>query len=210
MENGILRETKLDPSAVFTEKLSKNTSIAKFAMPAVKEGSVLDVEYTIRSSVQVRDISWNFQNAFPCRWSEYDLLLPDASLFHIKYQGDTSYYIHDVELQKGEFDFDRGGRHVRSHFRWVKRNEPAILNEPYVFSMNNYSDKIEFQYQWIVGNPFTNRSQDSSSWDGFSAIVLFGEWVTHFCYRPAQLDEKGCGSGHSRNENKRRNGEGHF
>src|SRR6188508_3511891 len=49
LENGKIVETKLEKSGVFQDKLSKNQLIKKFTFPGIKEGSIIEYEYTIHS-----------------------------------------------------------------------------------------------------------------------------------------------------------------
>ncbi len=48
-ENGVVIETKLDDKSVFSEKYNKNLKARKFTLPALKEGAIFDLEYTVRS-----------------------------------------------------------------------------------------------------------------------------------------------------------------
>ena len=57
-----------------------------------------------------------------------------------------------------------------SHFRWVKKNEPALTPEPYIASLKNYEDKISLWHKWIIRS-FTNYQRyTSDTWEGFSHI----------------------------------------
>ena len=48
-ENGSMRETKLDPKKVYTQNLYKYLDIAKFAVPNVQEGGVIEISYKLES-----------------------------------------------------------------------------------------------------------------------------------------------------------------
>ncbi len=60
IEKGILNEVKLDPASVLSEKGWENWMIVKFALPALKEGSVFEIEYSIRSSFNIQNL-YNFK-----------------------------------------------------------------------------------------------------------------------------------------------------
>ena len=64
-------ETKMDNSAVFDEIVDLNWSLKKFTLPAVKEGSVIDIRYEIQSPYFFNLQSWGFQNVIPKRYREY-------------------------------------------------------------------------------------------------------------------------------------------
>ena len=56
LENGKIVESKLKNEAIFTEEADKNTKIVKFALPNVKEGSVIEILYKVSSP-----FTFNFQ-----------------------------------------------------------------------------------------------------------------------------------------------------
>ncbi len=49
VENGTVKETKLNNSDIFTEHLVKSVNEQKFTMPDVKEGSIIEYSYKITS-----------------------------------------------------------------------------------------------------------------------------------------------------------------
>src|SRR4030095_1963822 len=60
LENGKVVETKLERSGVFQDKLSKNHLLKKFTFPAIKEGSIIEYEYTIHSDFIFNLQPWEF------------------------------------------------------------------------------------------------------------------------------------------------------
>ena len=65
LEGGAIHETKLDDKSVFVDKYNKNLTRNKFSMPALKEGSIYDLEYTIKSPFDNQLRPWNFQGKYP-------------------------------------------------------------------------------------------------------------------------------------------------
>src|SRR3954470_7994322 len=65
LENGVVVESKLDEKSVFSEKINKNYDSRKFTLPALKEGAIFDLEYTIRSPFSFLLKSWSFQGEYP-------------------------------------------------------------------------------------------------------------------------------------------------
>src|SRR5688572_8232198 len=77
LEDGKLVETKLDvKESVFKDKIDKNRVIRKFTFPNIREGSIIEYEYTIISDFLRNLQPWEFQGAYPRLWSEYNLTLP--------------------------------------------------------------------------------------------------------------------------------------
>jgi hypothetical protein len=62
----------LDKKEIFSEKEDQNHVIAKFTLPGVQEGSIIEYAYTITSPYIFNIPSWTFQrNEYPVLWSEY-------------------------------------------------------------------------------------------------------------------------------------------
>lgn len=180
LDDGEIRKTRLEMNSVFTTNESKISAVEKFAMPGLKAGSLFDVEYSIRSALQTQDINWSFQRKYPCLWSEYDLALPDAYKYTIKYDGDSSYYIQTIDTAILKFNaYSSTEKILVSHFRWVKMNEPAIISESYMSSLNNYIDRVSFQYNWGNYFRFKNSFYTLTNWQGFS----------HFYFAINRLDD---------------------
>ena len=156
LEDGKLVETKLDvKSNVFKDKLSKNMVVKKFTFPNVKEGSIIEFEYTIVSDFLRNLQPWEFQGGYPRLWSEYNLTLPAFFNYVFLTQGYLKYDINDrkqgntvynVAISEGTGPTER----IRlessyTDYRWVIKNAPALKEEAYTSTINNYTTKIEFQ-----------------------------------------------------------------
>jgi len=77
LENNSVVVTKLSNKDIFEEKVKSNLIKKKFTFPAVKEGSIIEVEYKIKSDFLFNIQPWEFQGEYPCLWSEYNLALPE-------------------------------------------------------------------------------------------------------------------------------------
>ena len=169
--NGSIQEVRLDQASVISQQEGKNWVMIKFAMPALSEGSIFDVGYVSRCSSRNHDLSWSFQHKYPCLWSEYDLTLPDADMYSIKYQGDSSFFIHTMEpVFRKSVDTLLQGRLLQSHFKWVKKNEAALDPEPYIKSIKNYEDRVSLYHKWFMVDFRAGEHYSSDSWEGFSHL----------------------------------------
>jgi hypothetical protein len=74
LENGKVIETKLESGSIFKDKLSKYYTVRKFTLPAIKEGSILEYTYVIKSDYLFNLQPWEFQGEYPRLWSEYEFL----------------------------------------------------------------------------------------------------------------------------------------
>jgi hypothetical protein len=156
LENGKVVETKLDVKAgVFKDKVSKNWMVKKFTFPNVKEGSIIEFEYTKTSDFLQNLEPWEFQSSYPRLWSEYNLSLPDFFSYAFITQGYKAYDIKDRKVSSGSFKvIDSRGAGASevynldanvSDYRWVIKSVPALKEENYTSTINNHVAKIEFQ-----------------------------------------------------------------
>ena len=98
IENGTITETRLNLKDVFEEKSDKNHFYKKFTMPGVKEGSIIEYSYTIKSDFIFNLPSWEFQSSeCPTLWSEYNVTIPGLLSYMSQFQGSH------------KFDIDKSG-----------------------------------------------------------------------------------------------------
>jgi hypothetical protein len=163
LENGKVVETRLDDKSVFTDKLDKHHIQKKFTFPALKEGAIVEYTYTQTSPYLFELQPWSFQGGYPGLWSEYQVDIPDffryvtighgympfdintnssmSQTFHLTFPGGAE--------KDDKEDYDDN---VVTH-RWVMKNVPALTEEPFTSSVENYLARIEFQ---LSGYAFRN------------------------------------------------------
>jgi hypothetical protein len=155
LENGKVVETKLDDKSVFTDKISKNWLNKKFTFPALKEGSIVEYSYTQTSPFLFQLQPWEFQGEYPRLWSEYQVDIPNFFEYATIAQGFLPFNINTSDTRQVTFNMtDPGGAGKDEKFtfsdnvvthRWVMKNIPALKEEPFTTTLNNYTAKIEFQ-----------------------------------------------------------------
>lgn len=188
VENGKVVETKLEiKSAVFKDKINKNLVVKKFTFPNIKEGSIIEYEYKVKSDFVFNLQPWEFQDQFPRLWSEYNVAMPSFYNYVTLSQGYHPFHVKDTKTSIGNFNMSdsRGtGATDRANFtanvtdyRWVMKDVPALKEESYTSTLGNHVSKIEFQLA-SVGEPFTPR-QVMSTWSMAATDLLkdedFGE-----------------------------------
>jgi len=77
MENGKLVKSPLEKSAIFDEVTTKYWNQKKFALPNVKEGSIIEVSYSISSNVLWNLPGWDYQKYIPVMQSNYEVRIPE-------------------------------------------------------------------------------------------------------------------------------------
>ncbi|MDR3651851.1 MAG: hypothetical protein P4L34_02630 [Paludibacter sp.] len=115
LENGVPVITKLSKDGIFIERVTRNNYRARVAMPNVKVGSVVDIEFYFKGLPAY----WSFQQSIPVRWSE--LILEESTYFSFR-KNFTGY----TSLSEASND------------RWVAKEVPAFKSEPYINNYENY------------------------------------------------------------------------
>jgi hypothetical protein len=165
LENGKVVETKLDAANLFKDKLDANNIIRKFTFPAIKEGSIVEYSYTVKSDFLYNLQPWVFQREYPCLWSEYEVGIPEYFNYVTLNQGflpmdvKSSVYQNSYRVTlpggAGRDELVTLDGSVNSR-RWVVKNAPALKQENFTSSLKNYISGVEFQlssYQIKTG-PF--------------------------------------------------------
>jgi Domain of Unknown Function with PDB structure (DUF3858)/Transglutaminase-like superfamily len=182
LENGVISETKLDDKSVFTQKYNSNIDDKKFTVPALKEGAIFDIEYTVKSPFDFRLMPWSFQGEYPRLWSEYVVTIPPPLHYVMRLQGNDHFDINEskdanivyiVRESNGTSSDDSYTVDGPSVYkRWVKKNVPAIHEEPFTTTIDNYYSKMTFQLQYIQWSNESPRHEQNSTWTARSKTLL--------------------------------------
>jgi len=140
LENGEIVESKLKPESIFRERVTDDYFRTRVAMPNVKEGSVIDMEFNYNGLPN----EWRFQEEVPVRWSELVI--------------EPSPYVTFSKIFFGFVPLSEG-----TNMRWVAKDMPAFKKEPFMNSTKNYITKIEIE---ILNISFPGFYQEfSTTWD---------------------------------------------
>ncbi|MGV3657128.1 MAG: DUF3857 domain-containing protein [Chitinophagaceae bacterium] len=153
--DGKIVETKLEKSAVFKEKIDRESSFKKFTLPNVKEGSIIEFEYRITSDFVNHVRPWVFQGNSPRLWSEFRFSVPQFFNYVYLSQGFVPFHINETKNRNTNYSIiETNGTSASEKYiipsavsdhRWVIKNVPAIKKEGFTSTVDNYLSKIEFQ-----------------------------------------------------------------
>ena len=192
-DNGAISETKLDDKSIYDDKDHKDYIKKKFTMPALKVGSIFDIQYSIKSPFYQQLMPWIFQGNYPCLWSEYEVTIAPPFHYAMKLQGDQHF---DIDISK-EIDKTYSIRELNGiaqtnmysytgaavYRRWVKRNIPALHEEPFITTLGNYNTRVSFQLNFIQMSNQDEKHEYLSSWNKASKDLLeyelFGLALNH-------------------------------
>jgi transglutaminase-like putative cysteine protease len=183
LENGKMVETKLNKSEIFKEKESEHWVAKKFTMPAVREGSIIELEYSVISDfIDILD-PWEFQGSSPVLWSEYKLSVPQFFTYSFLSHGYHPMAINERSNRVENFtvrDTRSAGASETAMFssgvtdyRWAMTNVEAIREENFTSAIKNHLSSIDFQL--ISVNPPLTPKNFRGSWTQLTNELLESE-----------------------------------
>ncbi len=196
LENGKVVKTKLKSEGKFLEEYDENFHIYKFTLPNVKEGSVLEYSYRITSDFLFNLQDWEFQADIPTIWSEYEVEIPEYFVYKPLAQGYYPFAINEQTNASGSFNIiyrTQSGRdplnsssakqetrqervdYRATNFHWAAQNVPALIEEPFVTTMEDYRMKMEMELSSIQfpGEPYKNFT---TSWEEIDEQLLESDY----------------------------------
>ena len=173
-DGGEIVETELSKKDVFKEDYGEGSTRYRLTLPALKPGCVFELRYKITEAsfnwFLMRD--WIFQTTEPVRWSEYRVKNPKSIAYSFVTQGYEPFAIEEEQDAEQFFSgyamsYFKGQNLVHCTQRiWAVKDVPAIREEPYITTSDDYVNKIDIQlsgyFSWegIAQHPLT-------TWDKF-------------------------------------------
>ncbi|PSL46175.1 transglutaminase superfamily protein [Chitinophaga niastensis] len=186
LENGEIVDTRMDSKNVFTDKQDKFLIVKKFALPAVKEGTIIEYTYTISSPYYRHLRAWNFQGEYPALWSEYSVGIPEYFDYILIPQGYEPFVVRTKEPSRTTLSFrneSQGGAGPSNTvtvtpnvtiYKWAMKDVPPIRNESFITTIDNYVNRIEFQLS-AYNMPEEPRKPVQSTWEQLMTDLMKAE-----------------------------------
>jgi len=150
-ENDLIHSSELDPKQIFKEKSAgKYLDLVKFAMPNLKDGTIIEYSYEINSPFFVNFKKWDFQWDIPKIYSEYNPHVPACYNYNIALRGLIKLTKNTSTLEKNCFTPDGGFKADCTDFTFIMENVPAFQEEEYMTSANNFKSALTFELtDWV-------------------------------------------------------------
>ncbi len=158
LADGKVVQTNVDKSSIFKDK-DGDYEIVKFTFPDLKEGSIIEYSYTTESPFYRHIPTWTFQGEYPELWSQFSIEEPQFFDFVVLKQGYLSPVIDTTTVSASNFNVvDPNGTEAVQSFSlrsntikriWAFKNVPALKEESYITDMDNYIQRLEFQFSAI-------------------------------------------------------------
>jgi transglutaminase-like putative cysteine protease len=145
LENNKLSKTTLDKNTIYEEKTSGNWINKKFAMPNVKEGSVIEISYYIYSPYLFNLHDWQFQHTIPTVYSEYTVKITPYYEYVYILQGTNKFDVFNKSFESNNGSHPGSDNYENVVYQFAMKDVPAFKDESYITSINDYIMQIDFQ-----------------------------------------------------------------
>jgi hypothetical protein len=173
--NGKVEKTKLSGEGTFKEVINSYWKKRSITMPDVKEGSVIEIKYVLKSENIITLPEFNFQYSIPVNFSQYVTEVPVYYVYNVILRGYLTVSSDskiEFRTQPFEDDFQRTSN---IDFKVVKAthtvyNVPALVKEEYVDNINNYKSRLEQELK-LIRYPDEPEKNLAATWEGVAKEI---------------------------------------
>ncbi len=179
LENGKIVKTKLDNQGSFTKNINKYWSEKIITLPNVKEGSIIEYKYILRSENIVKLPDFQIQYDVPLNYFEYKTEIPEMYIYKPILIGRLP-IVTDSKLINGGQSFENEhNQTARLSYRQINsifsgKDIPALTEESYVNNPINYRGSIQHELERIryVDQPDKDYTV---TWEGVAKTIFKDE-----------------------------------
>lgn len=191
LENSKIEKTKLKREGEFDEITNKYWAKKKIVMPNVREGSIIEYKYVLRSPFYSTFPDWYFQNSIPVDYSEYKTQIPEYFYYNAHKTGwifpkeVKSKQGNKIILTSSERNASSGKNYKTTFNRdeinyidyqvtYTLENIPAIKEESYVNNIANYAVKVQHELSQ-TRFPNSHLKSFSTTWEDVAKNIYDSE-----------------------------------
>ncbi len=185
--DGKIEKTKLKTEGEFDENINKYWAQRKITLPNIKEGSVIEFQYSIKRKTIGSMREWAFQSSIPVNHSEFITYIPEFFVFNTNKKGfifplaTTKTFNKSIRLESKE---SRGSgsnfagtdinqdyfNYEETQTTYLAENLPAMKDEAYVNNIENYTSSISHE---LSMTKFDNRPTKifSLDWESVTKTI---------------------------------------
>ncbi|PKB17230.1 DUF3857 domain-containing protein [Flavobacterium sp. 5] len=173
--NGSIVKTKLNNEGSFKKNVNKYWNEATITLPNVKEGSVIEFKYVLKTENIVKFPAFYFQEKIPVNSAEYTTNIPSFFTYKPIQIGYIDLKV-DSKVAGGSFSFDNEyHQSVNLTFSQLKSNYsaeniPALKEESFVDNIQNYQSALYHELE-KTNFPEEKEKNYSKDWDGVAKTI---------------------------------------
>ena len=160
LESNEVKEYKFERKSEINANVVNHYFEDIFTLPSIKEGSIIEYSYTIKSDFFTNIHPWYFQGIYPEIYSEYDVVIPEF----LKFNFDIKPYV-DLAVTKNIVNYNiyfdvkatrnyygKSSQEVNkwvgdaTETKWISNSVPPVNNEPFLNNRSNYFTRVKFNF----------------------------------------------------------------
>jgi len=146
------RQEELKKSQIFKIDINPTHKTAKFAMPGLRSGCIIEYRYTVTTPYFEDFHNWQFQSDIPKVKSQYEAHIPGFWQYNAVKRGDLNLDKNVMEIEADCFT-SHGAKADCAHFTYGMNNIPAFVEEDYMTAPRNFISAIYFEL-FEYSNPY--------------------------------------------------------
>ena len=172
-ESGKMIEQKLDRKSFFEEEKPGGLIIKKFTFPNVKEGTIIEYQYSITGGIAYPP-TWYFQRSIPTKRTRHSFKVPNGFFYQPMMLGEVA------NLRREEKSAPSEVIGTDNEVIYTGTDVPGMKDEAYVLNMRNYFGRIRYQlksinvpgYAETVGSTWAEIAQQYREYSGFGGVAF--------------------------------------
>jgi Transglutaminase-like superfamily/Domain of Unknown Function with PDB structure (DUF3857) len=184
--DGKIVKTKLKSDGEFDEKINKYWGMKKISMPNVKEGSILEYRYVLRSPGIGALKEWDFQTSIPVNYSEFKTYIPEYFTYNTNQKGSifpkvtvekfpkSINYTYREASAPGELLAHSSSQEklefIETKTTYIAENLPAMKEEAFVNNIDNYTSSLSNELS-MVSYPNSPLKSYSTDWESVTKTI---------------------------------------
>lgn len=204
-----IEKSKLKSEGEFVEKSNKYWEKKKIVMPNVKEGSIIEYKYVIKSPFISTLPLWSFQSTIPVNYSEYITRIPEYFTYNVYKKGfvfpKETKIVNNKTITLVEKSLNQQGMTIKGYKHdseqvnyqenqttYLAERIPAIREEAFVNNISNYVSAVEHE---LASKKMPNSSMQffSVTWDDVAKSIYesdgFGDQLKKTNYFEATVNK---------------------
>ncbi|RRJ91133.1 DUF3858 domain-containing protein [Flavobacterium macacae] len=181
-----IEKTKLKSDGEFTEKVNENYSIKKIALPNVKEGSVIEYKYTLKTPYYMAFPDFNFQTSIPVNKVQLTVEIPQYFTYRRFLKGYAP-----INMEAETVVKNRVNNYNDSRIVFKGEEIKALKEESHVNNIDNYTSILQYE---LAATNFPNSVVEnfSTDWESVAKTIYddknFGNELNYKSYFEKDLD----------------------
>jgi len=144
-DSGNIQQVPLDSKKIYSTVQDRHHTLMKFAMPSLRKGCVVDIEYEVNSPFYWNNFhTWIFQDYIPKANSQFEAFIPGFWNYNASLRGYLKLTDNKGSVDRECFSY-HGAKCDCSHLTYGIKDVPAFVKEEYMTSRLNYLSGVYFQ-----------------------------------------------------------------